>query len=166
MRAWSFVLGRRQALHEHPVRNSARLLFSSRCYLVTFLELDTLSTAGTSTPQKFEVPPRPPAARQMVLGSFSKGAVMQKLGKVSAEKVVRHKTYGTARKALGIKDIARKGTPREAATAFLKGIAPQLKIPADLGNLNMTRSSAALWAHTFSSSNTTIRNRLPVRGSK
>jgi Zn-dependent metalloprotease len=65
---------------------------------------------------------------------------MQKLGKVSAEKVVLHKTYGTARKALGIKDVARKGTPRQAAAAFLKSIAPQLKIPADLGNLKYDKT--------------------------
>jgi len=60
---------------------------------------------------------------------------MPKIGKVSAEKVVTHKTYGTPRKALAIKDIARKGTPREAATSFLKGIAPELKLPADLSGL-------------------------------
>ena len=75
---------------------------------------------------------------------------MQKLGKVSAEKVVRNKTYGTARKALGIKDVARKGTPREAATAFLKGIAPQLKIPADLGNLKYDKVvSSPLGTHVL-----------------
>ena len=60
---------------------------------------------------------------------------MPKIGKVSAEKVVAHKIYGTPRKALAIKDIARKGTPREAATSFLKGIAPELKLPADLSGL-------------------------------
>ena len=73
---------------------------------------------------------------------------MQKLGKVSAEKVVLHKTYGTARKALGIKDVARKGTPRQAATAFLKSIASQLKIPADLGNLKYDKTvKSPLGAH-------------------
>jgi Zn-dependent metalloprotease len=65
---------------------------------------------------------------------------MQKLGRVSAGKILRHKIYGTPRKALAIQDVARKGTPREAATAFLKGIAPQLKIPADLGNLKYDKA--------------------------
>jgi Zn-dependent metalloprotease len=75
---------------------------------------------------------------------------MQKLGKVSAEKVVLHKTYGTARKALGIKDVARKGTPRQAATAFLKSIASQLKIPADLGNLKYDKTvKSPLGAHVL-----------------
>jgi len=65
---------------------------------------------------------------------------MPKIGKVNAAKVEKHKTYGTVRKALDIQDRPRRGTPREAATAFLKGIAPQLKLPADLGNLRYDKA--------------------------
>ena len=48
---------------------------------------------------------------------------MQKLGKFSAEKVLRHKTYGTPRKALGIKDVARKGHATRRGRIILEGIA-------------------------------------------
>jgi Zn-dependent metalloprotease len=87
---------------------------------------------------------------------------MQKLGKISAEKVLRHKIYGTPRKALAIKDVARKGTPREAATAFLKGIAPQLKIPADLGNLKYDKAvESPLGTHVLFQQ---YHNKKPITG--
>ena len=87
---------------------------------------------------------------------------MQKHGKVSAERVLRHKIYGTPRKALAIKDVARKGTPREAATAFLKGIAPQLKIPADLGNLKYDKTvQSPLGTHVLFQQ---YHNKKPITG--
>jgi hypothetical protein len=87
---------------------------------------------------------------------------MQKHGKVSAERVLRHKIYGTPRKALDIKDVARKGTPREAATAFLKGIAPQLKIPADLGNLKYDKTvQSPLGTHVLFQQ---YHNKKPITG--
>lgn len=64
---------------------------------------------------------------------------MPKIGKVTAEKVFRHKTYGTPRKALAIKDVPRKGTPRAAAEAFLKGIAKQLRLRPDLRDLQFDK---------------------------
>ena len=89
---------------------------------------------------------------------------MPKIGKVSAEKVVTHKIYGTPRKALAIKDIARKGTPREAATSFLKGIAPELKLPADLSGLKYDKVVKSPLELTFSFSNITTGSRLQARG--
>lgn len=64
---------------------------------------------------------------------------MPKIGQFSAEKIVRHAMYGTPRKALGIQDIQRKGTPRAAAKAFLTSIAPSLKLHSDLRSLKFDK---------------------------
>jgi Zn-dependent metalloprotease len=64
---------------------------------------------------------------------------MPKIGKFTAAKVVRHPIYDTPRKALGIEDIPRKGTPRAAAKAFLTSIAPSLKLHTDLRTLKFDK---------------------------
>ena len=52
---------------------------------------------------------------------------MPKIGKHSATKIVRHKTYGTPHMVFNIKTSPRKGTPRAVAHAFLKGIAKDIR---------------------------------------
>lgn len=77
-------------------------------------------------------------------------AFMQKIGRLSAEKVHRHTTYGTPRKAVGIVDVRRKGTPRSAAEAFLKSIAQQLLLHDDLRSLKFDKVvESPLGAHVF-----------------
>jgi hypothetical protein len=58
---------------------------------------------------------------------------------LKAAKIVRHPTYGTPHKAFAIQDVARKGTPRAAAQAFLKTIAKDLKIKPDLSDLKFDK---------------------------
>src|SRR4249920_894754 len=75
---------------------------------------------------------------------------MPKIGKFSAEKVLLHKTYGTPRKALAIKDTPRKGTPRAAAESFLRGIAKNLGLRSDLSDLKFDKVvESPLGAHVF-----------------
>jgi Zn-dependent metalloprotease len=64
---------------------------------------------------------------------------MPTIGKLKAAKIVRHQTYGTPHKAYAIQDVARKGTPRAAAQAFLKTIAKELKIKPDLSDLKFDK---------------------------
>src|SRR6266566_9680059 len=52
---------------------------------------------------------------------------MPKIGKHSATKIVRHKTYGTPHLVYDIKTSPRKGTPRAVAQAFLRGIAKDIR---------------------------------------
>jgi Zn-dependent metalloprotease len=64
---------------------------------------------------------------------------MPKIGKHSAAKIVRHKTYGTPHKVYDIKGISRKGSPRSVAQAFLKDVAQDIRIGADLKDLKFDK---------------------------
>ena len=75
---------------------------------------------------------------------------MPKIGQLSAETIVRHPIYDTPRKALGIQDLPRKGTPRAAAKAFLMSIAPSLKLHSDLRSLKFDKVvKSPLGSHVF-----------------
>jgi Zn-dependent metalloprotease len=75
---------------------------------------------------------------------------MPKIGKLSADKVLLHKTYGTPCKALAIKDTPRKGTPRAAAESFLRGIAKNLRLRSDLSDLKFDKVvESPLGTHVF-----------------
>jgi hypothetical protein len=67
------------------------------------------------------------------------GKILPTIGKLKAAKIVRHQTYETPHKAFAIQDVARKGTPRAAAQAFLKTIAKELKIKPDLSDLRFDK---------------------------
>jgi hypothetical protein len=64
---------------------------------------------------------------------------MPSVGKHPARKVVRHKVYGTPRSAYELKVAPRKGTPRAAAQAFLRGIARELRVGRDLKDLKFDK---------------------------
>src|SRR3569832_1514941 len=87
---------------------------------------------------------------------------MPKVGQFSAEKIVRHQTYGTPRKALGIQDSPRKGTPRAAAKAFLTSIASSLKLHSDLRTLKFDKVvESPLGSHVFFQQ---YHNKKPITG--
>jgi len=87
---------------------------------------------------------------------------MPKIGKFTAEKVVCHPIYDTPRKALGIQDAPRKGTPRAAAKAFLMSIAPSLKLHSDLRTLKFDKVvESPLGSHVFFQQ---YHNKKPITG--
>ena len=84
------------------------------------------------------------------------------IGKVSAGKVVRHKSYGTPRRAFGVKDVSRKGTPKSVALAFLKSIARELKLTPKLSELKFDKIvESPLGTHVLFQQQ---HNRKPISG--
>src|SRR6478752_7713071 len=87
---------------------------------------------------------------------------MPMIGKVSAGKVVRHKSYGTPRRAFGVKDVSRKGTPKSVALAFLKSIARELKLTPKLSELKFDKIvESPLGTHVLFQQQ---HNRKPISG--
>ncbi len=63
---------------------------------------------------------------------------MPKIGSVHA-KIERHHLYGTPQKIYDIETRPRKGNPQAVAKRFLKTIAKDLKVDADLRDLKFDK---------------------------